>query len=482
MVFSSETFLFLFLPLFLSAYYLTPERLRSWTILIGSYIFYCWWRADFLLLFIAVTAWAYGCGLLIDRWEGQARAKTTLVVGVIGCLIVLGIFKYLNFFMDSFAALIGTTPEELGYHWQLILPIGVSFYVFHAIGYIVDVYRKDTPATRSFVDFAAFMALFPHMIAGPVLRFRDLTDQFVKREHSLPIFTSGLYIFTIGLAKKVLIADTVAPIADQAFSMANPTAVESWLGAIAYMLQLYFDFSGYSDMAIGLALMMGFRFKQNFNTPYLSLSITEFWQRWHISLSTWLRDYLYIPLGGNRKGSARTYVNLFLVMLLGGLWHGAAWTYVIWGAWHGGWLAIERYTGWAKKAPPRLISLPFTLLLVLIGWVMFRAASVEGAFTVYGGMLGLNGIAPGIEFLANVTRENILFLVLAILAVCGEPYFKKLTDAEISAEAHGFEVTGNGIAVARPSLAYPIAMSLLLVVTVARLSEQSVSPFLYFQF
>lgn len=482
MVFSSETFLFLFLPLFLVAYYLTPERLRSWTILIGSYIFYCWWRADYLLLFIAVTAWAYGCGLLIDRWEGQARAKTTLIVGVIGCLIVLGIFKYLNFFMDSFAALLGMTPDQLGYHWQLILPIGVSFYVFHAIGYIVDVYRKDTPATRSFVDFAAFMALFPHMIAGPVLRFRDLTDQFVSREHSLPIFTSGLYIFTIGLAKKVLIADTVAPIADQAFALTNPTMVESWLGAIAYMLQLYFDFSGYSDMAIGLALMMGFRFKANFNMPYLSKSITEFWQRWHISLSTWLRDYLYIPLGGNRKGPLRTYLNLFLVMLLGGLWHGANWTYVLWGAWHGAWLAVERYTGWAKASASSVVALPLTLILVLVGWVMFRAANIHEAFTMYGGMIGLNGVSPGIEFLANVTRENLVFMVVAIAAVFVEPFFKKFADAEMAPQAHGLEFNGSGTAVAKPSITLPLAMGLLLVITVARLSEQSVSPFLYFQF
>ncbi len=482
MVFSSETFIFLFLPLFLVAYYLTPVRMRSWTILIGSYVFYAWWRADFLLLFVAVTAWAYGCGLLISRWEDRTRSKTTMIVGILGCLIVLGIFKYLNFFVDSFAVMIGTTPDQLGFHWRMILPIGVSFYVFHAIGYIVDVYRKDTPATRNFIDFAAFMALFPHMIAGPVLRFRDLTDQFVSRVHSLPIFTSGMYIFTIGLAKKVLLADTVAPIADQAFSLANPTMVEAWLGAIAYMLQLYFDFSGYSDMAVGLALMMGFRFKPNFNTPYLSLSITEFWQRWHISLSTWLRDYLYIPLGGNRKGPVRVYINLFVVMLLGGLWHGANWTYVLWGAWHGAWLAFERYRGIGKRTQARAFALPVMLLLVLLGWVMFRAANVGEAVTVYGGMLGLNGVAPGIEFMANVTRENLVFMLVAIVAVFAEPYFKKLTDAEIAAESHNLSISADGAATVSPSLAYPIAMSLLLAVTIARLSEQSVSPFLYFQF
>jgi alginate O-acetyltransferase complex protein AlgI len=482
MVFSSETFLFLFLPAFLLAYYSTPDRFRSWTILVGSYMFYAWWRVDFLFLFIAVTAWAYGFGLVIARHEGTKKAKWTMVAGICGCLAALGIFKYLNFFIDSFAAVLGTDSAGLGVHWKLILPIGISFYVFHAISYIVDVYRKDIAATRSFVDFAAFMALFPHMIAGPVLRFRDLADQFVSREQNMPIFTSGLYIFTIGLAKKVLIADTVSPVADQAFSIANSTFVEAWLGAVAYMLQLYFDFSGYSDMAIGLALMMGFRFKPNFNTPYLSISITDFWQRWHMSLSTWLRDYLYIPLGGNRRGPVRTYVNLFLVMLLGGLWHGANWTFLLWGAWHGGWLAVERYLGWTNKNRSPAFAVPLTLLIVLAGWVMFRAANVGEALSIYAGMIGMNGFAPGIEFLANVTTENLTFMALAVLAVIVEPYFKKITDSEMAAEGVTYSVASDGSAVLAPSLVFPIAMCLLFILTVARLSEQSVSPFLYFQF
>jgi alginate O-acetyltransferase complex protein AlgI len=482
MVFSSETFLFLFLPVFLFFYYITPTQFRSWTILIGSYVFYAWWRVDFLALFFAVTAWAYGCGLVIARHEGTRLARRAMIIGICGCLTVLGIFKYLNFFIDSFAAMQGTDAANLGVHWKLILPIGVSFYVFHAIGYIVDVHRKDISATRNFVDFAAFMALFPHMIAGPVLRFRDLADQFVSRTHSLQIFSTGICIFTVGLAKKVLLADSIAPIADQTFGTLYPGLIESWLGAIAYMLQLYFDFSGYSDMAIGLALMMGFTFKPNFNTPYLSISVTDFWQRWHISLSTWLRDYLYIPLGGNRLGPVRTYVNLFLVMLLGGFWHGANWTFILWGAWHGGWLAVERYLGFANKVTTRRLAVPMTLLIVLIGWVMFRAANVSEALGVYAGMLGVNGLAPDIAFLANITSENLFFLVLAIGAVMAEPHVKKWTDADTAVVGSSISVSPNGTAVVTPSLVYPIAISILFILTVARLSEQAVSPFLYFQF
>ncbi|ODS55950.1 MAG: poly(beta-D-mannuronate) O-acetylase [Agrobacterium sp. SCN 61-19] len=482
MVFSSETFLFLFLPLFLAAYYLTPDRFKSWTILIGSYLFYCWWRPDFLLLFVGVTAWAYGCGLMIERWEGQAKAKIPLVLGVVGCLSVLGVFKYLNFFVDSFAALLGTTPDELGVHWRLILPIGISFYVFQAVGYVIDVYRKDTPATRNFVDFAAFIALFPQLIAGPILRFKDLADQFHSRSHSLALFSTGLGVFTIGLAKKVLLADSIAPVADAAFASGNVTFVEGWLGAAAYTLQLYFDFSGYSDMAIGLGLMMGFKFIRNFDTPYVSASITEFWQRWHISLSTWLRDYLYIPLGGNRLGPLRTYLNLFLVMLLGGLWHGAAWTFVLWGAWHGGWLAVERYTGYARAGLNKAFTVPATLLLVVIGWVMFRAASVGEAFSVYAGMLGLNGMAPSLEFLASVNQEHLVFIMIAVVAVVMEPRFKHLTDPDRVPLIGTPQVAADGTVIATSSIAYPLAMTALLAVTIARLAEQSASPFLYFQF
>lgn len=473
MVFSSETFLFLFLPLFLAVYYLTPIRFRSVTILIGSYLFYGWWRIDFLGLLFLTTLWTYIFGRRIGASKSQKAAKTNLVIGLSGCLGVLGVFKYLNFFIDSFAILWGTTPDELGVHWRLILPIGVSFYVFHAVSYLVDVYRKDAIATARFFDFAAFIALFPQLVAGPILRFKDLTGQFAYREHSLDLFIRGTTIFMVGLAKKVLLADTVAPLANLAFQTPDPSFALAWIGSVAYMIQLYFDFSGYSDMAIGLGLMIGFRFRPNFDMPYISRSITEFWRRWHISLSVWLRDYLYIPLGGNRHGAARTYVNLMLVMLLGGLWHGANWTFVLWGLWHGGWLALERATGRGKSTD--WLSLGTTLLLVLVGWVMFRAANVSEAMGVYRGMLGLHGFGTSPDIAMAMSTESLLFLIFGIAVTALEPLLNHVGSKRLQPGQSGRLTIVNALV---PS----ILITGLSAFVIMKLAEQSFSPFLYFQF
>lgn len=476
MVFSSEVFLFLFLPTFLLAYYATPIAARSLTILIASYIFYGWWRMDFLALLFATTVWVYVFAIAVERNLGRPAGKILLAVGIAGCLTVLGVFKYLNFFIDSFAALVGTDADGLGIHWRLILPIGISFYVFQSISYLVDVYRRETPATRNFIDLAAYKALFPQLIAGPILRFKDLADQFKHRDHTIQKFSDGTALFVIGLAKKVLIADPIAPIADSIFSSGHPTLIEAWLGAIAYTMQLYFDFSGYSDMAIGLGLMIGFRFAPNFDMPYLSRSITEFWRRWHISLSNWLRDYLYIPLGGSRLGPLRTYLNLILVMLLGGLWHGANWTFVLWGGWHGGWLALERATGWNKIATSKWKALPLTLLIVLLGWVLFRAESVGVALDLYAGMLGLNGFWARPELLLDITHEGLLTLAIGCAVVASEPYLQTF-------DRTGVAVPGtDGTATLRQSITVPLMLTLLATVTILKLAEANHSPFLYFQF
>jgi len=477
MVFSSEIFLFMYLPCFLIAYYLTPSKFRSLTILIGSYLFYAWWRVDFLGLLFATTVWVYAFAILIEKNLGKPLAKTLMIVGITGCLTVLGIFKYLNFFVDSIASVFGTTPAEMGFHWRLILPIGISFYIFQSVSYLIDVYRRDTPATRSFVDLAAFKALFPQLVAGPILRFRDLADQFKYREHSLQKFADGAALFTIGLAKKVLIADSIAPVANAVFADPSPTLIEAWTGSVAYMLQLYFDFSGYSNMACGLGLMIGFHFVKNFDMPYTSRSITEFWRRWHISLSTWLRDYLYFSLGGSRLGPIRTYINLFLVMLLGGLWHGANWTFVVWGAWHGGLLAAERATGWDKVAPRHWISLPLTLLLVLIGWVVFRAENLSVAANVYTGMLGFNGmeLTPALEL--AFSREALLMLSVAILVAAFEPWLQSAFQPE-----ENVVIRPDGTMAVQTSVALPLTILLLGVVTVMKLADSAYSPFLYFQF
>jgi alginate O-acetyltransferase complex protein AlgI len=477
MVFSSEVFLFLFLPVFLIVYYLTPMRWRSPVILVASYIFYGWWRVDFVALLFGITLWSYGFGLLVGRNLGTVRAKQFLTIGIVGNLIVLCIFKYLNFFIDSFAALLGTDPAGLGIHWQILLPIGVSFFVFHSISYLVDVYRRDVPPTTRFFDFAAFIALFPHLVAGPILRFKELAHQFEHRTHSAQQFSDGLARFTVGLAKKVILADAVAPIADLAFATDNPSMGLAWLGAVAYMLQLYFDFSGYSDMAVGLAKMIGFRFPENFDTPYLSRSITDFWRRWHISLSIWLRDYLYIPLGGNRLGEGRTYVNLMTVMVLGGLWHGANWTFLAWGAWHGAWLALERFTGTSRGGGAG--ALVRTLLVVLVGWVAFRAHSMTEAFDVYGGMIGLNGFAIPLDIAVQITQESLILFALAIAVVALEPRMNAWAK-----RGYFPEVTpdGNGTLTVTTSVLPALGLATIAVLSLMKLAENSFSPFLYFQF
>lgn len=478
MVFSSNVFLFLFLPVFLGLYYLSGQRYRNLLLLVASYIFYAWWRVDFLALFAGVTLWNYWIGLRVGACGVRTKpAQRWLLLGVGVDLAILGYFKYANFGVESLNAIITSFGMQPFILTHVLLPIGISFYIFESISYIIDVYRGDTPATRNLIDFAAFVAIFPHLIAGPVLRFKDLVDQFNNRTHTLDKFSEGCTRFMQGFIKKVFIADTLAVVADHCFALQHPTTGDAWLGALAYTAQLYFDFSGYSDMAIGLGLMMGFRFMENFKQPYISQSITEFWRRWHISLSTWLRDYLYFSLGGSRLGPIRTYINLFLVMLLGGLWHGANWTFVIWGAWHGGLLAVERATGWDKKAPHYWVSLPLTLLLVLIGWVVFRAENLSVAANVYSGMLGLNGLELTPALALAFSREAMLMLSVAIIVSAFEPWLQSAFQPD-----ENVVIRSDGTMVVQTSVALPLTILLLGVVTVMKLADSAYSPFLYFQF
>jgi alginate O-acetyltransferase complex protein AlgI len=460
MVFSSPLFLFAFLPLFLACYYLVPATWRSATILAFSYLFYGWWRPEFLAVLIGVSCATYGIALFIEK-AVQLRAKQAwLAAGICGNLAALGYFKYANFGVESFNAALaafGIAPLSMAH---VILPIGVSFYIFHAISYLIDIFRGEAAPARNLIDFSAFIALFPHLVAGPVLRYHLLAEQFKARLHSADRFASGSLVFMIGFCKKVLIADSVAPLADAAFSSSAPGLADAWLGAAAYTVQLFFDFSGYSDMAIGLALMIGFVFPANFNDPYLSRSITEFWKRWHMSLSNWLREYLYVSLGGNRSGTARTYINLFLTMLLGGLWHGAAWTFVLWGAWHGGLLVAERLYGrHVNMSLPAPVAVAKTLLLVMIGWVLFRASDFSNAMHMLGGMAGLGGLSvdPAVR-LAAMPSRLVMLGVGAVLAMT-LPHWRRV------------------------SRAWTWALILpLFLLALATLFAQSHTPFLYFQF
>lgn len=465
MIFSSNVFLFLFLPSFLLAYYLTPERHRSWPILLGSYCFYAWWRLDFLALFVGVTLFNFLIGKKIHRAIAQRDiAKRWLLLGLLGNLSTLAYFKYANFGAATVNAVLlelGTDPWLVTH---VILPIGISFYIFQAISYLVDVYRGDTPPTRSLIQFAAFIALFPQLIAGPVLRYKDVADQFEKREHSLNKFASGCDRFMIGFIKKVVIADTIAPLVDTGFALSNPSMADAWLAALAYTAQLYFDFSGYADMAIGLGLMLGFRFVENFNQPYISQSITEFWRRWHISLSNWLRDYLYVPLGGNRNGVIKTYRNLMLTMILGGLWHGANWTFLVWGTYHGLILAIERLRG--VEVNTKSFSFArwlFTLLLVTLGWIVFRADNLASAMELYSGLVDFTSTGLSSAMQAKAGNFEIAMLIAAwiVIVIRGLKDRLKFPVLTLSAKS---------------------ALVPVFVLAVFKLSAQSHSPFLYFQF
>ena len=458
MVFSTPIFVFGFLPCFLAAYYALPKAFRNWLILLASTLFYTWWRADALIVLYAIAGGSYLAGYVATQTR-SSKVKTWAVrLGVSFNLAILGWFKYTTFLLGNLNTALGGDALVVP---EIILPIVLSFLAFQSISYVIDVARGDAPAAKKLSDFLAFSSLFPQLIAGPVLRYKDLAHQFEHRMHSLSLFSRGLRRFLQGLAMKLLVADSVAPLADRMFALSDPTMTEAWLGAAAYSIQLLFDFAGYSAMAIGLGLMIGFHFPENFNAPYVSRSITEFWRRWHISLSSWLRDYLYVPLGGNRRGKLKTYRNLLLTMVLGGIWHGANWTFVIWGMWHGGLMAVERALGAKHRETvwPKAIAWPLTMVSVLLGWVVFRAETLADAGAMYAGMVGLHGVAMRPELITLTTVTELFFLAL-----------------------------GTAISIAprlpRPSLSLSPALqsALLSILCFVALQARTNSPFLYFQF
>ncbi|HYI08382.1 MAG TPA: MBOAT family protein [Thermoanaerobaculia bacterium] len=474
MVFSSQIFLFLFLPLFLALYYLVPDRFRSALILTFSIVFYGWWQPEFLALLFGCLVVSYTAAWGVIRASTEKWRFRSMAIGVTLDLAALAWFKYANFGVESFHAAMQTFGIEPSPWTDIILPIGLSFYIFQAISYIVDVYRGDAEPTKNFIDFAAFIAMFPQLVAGPVLRYQDVADQFRFRTHSLEKFSAGSVRFMVGFTKKVLIADSVAPLVTAAFSTSSPNFGDAWLGLLAYTIQIYFDFSGYSDMAIGLGMMIGFVFPENFNDPYISRSITEFWRRWHISLSTWLREYLYIPLGGNRKGLRRTYVNLLITMVLGGLWHGANWTFIAWGAWHGGLLAYEKWRlqkrgGVAPAA--RWWSMPRTMFFVMIGWMIFRAPDLATASRMYKALFGLSGFGFSGELAWQITPDRLTMVVAGLVLVYTAPAWRRILSEQV------LPTTIHRIAVYWTVLLPPVFFWAL-----ATLNAQSFSPFLYYQF
>jgi alginate O-acetyltransferase complex protein AlgI len=437
-VFSSHLFFYYFLPAALVVYYLLLAAGRGrarWPPHLGltvlSYLFYGWANPAFMGLMVLSTVVDYLCGLWIsggrevplDRAAPRSRGQRAAVaVSVVTNLALLGFFKYFNFAVESYNGLLAAVGlADLGLETALrvTLPLGISFYTFQSMSYTIDVYRGHAAALRSFIDFACYVSLFPQLVAGPIIRFSEVADQLRRRTHTLEKLARGAAFFCLGMSKKVLLADPCGRVADTAFDAASVAPLDAWYGVLAYAFQIYFDFSAYSDMAIGLGLALGFVFPKNFDSPYKADSITDFWRRWHVSLSTWLRDYLYIPLGGNRLGPMRTYVNLGVVMVLGGLWHGASWNFVLWGALHGGWLALERVLG---KRPvytglPRPLRVAVTFLVVLVGWVFFRAPDLGAAGRYLGAMAGLGDPGPAAALLGGVLYRPHDLLVVAVAAV-----------------------------------------------------------------
>lgn len=463
MVFSSALFLVLFLPVFLLVYYITPQRGKNLVALVGSVAFYAWGAPVFALLLLASGALDYWVSA---RLTNNTRTKSWLIFGVTYNLFTLLVFKYFNFFMDNAATMAAVLGFAFPAYMKIALPIGISFFTFQKISYLVDVYRGDTNRARTLPEYWLFVFLFPQLIAGPIIRYKDLALQITDR-FSAANWTnrlSGMYRFILGLAKKILIADALAPFAEQALETPELSAPTAWLTLLAYAMQIYFDFSAYSDMAIGLGKMMDFEFPENFNWPYISKGFQEFWRRWHITLSTWMRDYLYVPLGGSHGAASRTVFNLWVVFLLSGFWHGASWNFVIWGAWHGLFISLDRFTGLFRKTPS-LVSVPLTFLLATLGWVWFQAEDL-GEAVQYMGSLFTGSHAQAIWPGARQTTVLVIALVFAFIP----PSLQTRLTASVQSNNSATDILKSALAV------------LLLFLCLGQLAVSEGQPFIYFRF
>ena len=486
MVFTTHFFLFYFLPAFLVCYYTMPYRWRTGLIGVASMLFYAWANPWWALVMMFSTTVDYICGRVLAVQanlslapDGDYQAipkdmprtagmKLTMWVSVISNLLFLAYFKYIGFVTENLQALASKfgMGEDAVPVLQVILPIGISFYTFQSMSYCIDVYRGDARPMRRVMNFFAFETLYPQLVAGPIVRYLDISEQLNHRTHTFEKFSRGVAFFAMGMAKKILIANPMGHIADQAFAAGNLAWYDAWYGVVAYAFQIYFDFSGYSDMAVGLALMIGFAFIQNFNQPYRADSITDFWRRWHISLSTFLRDYLYIPLGGNRRGHWRTYVNLLTVMVIGGLWHGASWNFVIWGTIHGVMLAAERMQGKDSvyRSLPRAVRVGITFGIVCLAWVFFRAETLPQAMTYLNSLFGLASLTPGSHVAAAAMYTPyhvVMFLIAVFITWKGVEAWKFTENLSLQRVA--------------------VIMSLLFV-SVLFMWGQTENPFLYFRF
>ena len=461
MVFSSLPFLFFYLPVAVAVYLLSPLKLRNLCLLVVSLFFYGWGEPVYISIMVLSIAVDYTHGLLVERWrDNDRRARMAVASSVLCNLAILVFFKYWDFIAVNVNALTGFSVPVLG----LPLPIGISFYTFQTMSYTIDVYRRDAPVQRSVTAFGAYVTLFPQLIAGPIVRYRTVADQLVSREENLEKFTSGIRRFTVGMAKKVLLANAIGQLWDVSLASRELTMAGAWLGLLAYAFQIYFDFSGYSDMAIGLGRMFGFEFLENFNYPYISRSVVEFWRRWHISLTTWFREYVYFPLGGNRVSRGKWVRNILIVWLLTGIWHGAGWNFLLWGLYYAVWMLAERlFLGKRLEKLPAVLRHVYAMAVVLVGWALFAVEDPGRLGGYFRALFGGSGLLSAVDGY----RLRSYLPMLVILALGATPLAQTLWDR-----------LGDRT---RSRLA-PVLVLAALVLCTASLVDASYNPFLYFRF
>lgn len=470
MVFSSINFLFIFFPLVLLVYFISPRKIRNLILFIFSLVFYAWGEPVYVTLMLFSTVVDYVHGYWVDKYRGTGKAKAALLSSVIINLTLLFVFKYSDFIVSNINAIFGTAILQP----NLPLPIGISFYTFQTMSYTIDVYRGDAKMQKNIISFGAYVALFPQLIAGPIVRFSTVAEQLDERRETPDLFAEGIRRFITGLGKKVLLANNIGMVWTQisALDLGQMSVLGAWLGIVAFAFQIYFDFSGYSDMAIGLGKMFGFTFLENFEYPYISKSITEFWRRWHISLGTWFREYVYIPLGGNRKGLGRQLVNIAIVWLLTGIWHGASWNFLAWGAYYCVFLILEKVflLKYLDKAPS-FISHLYTLLVVLFGWVIFAFDDFSMGLRYLGWMFG----GEGVPFLNNQSTFTLLanLIMLMILVLGATPLPGKLA-RWVMGKLENRQ--------AASAVVETVAMLAMFLICVAYLVDSTYNPFLYFRF
>lgn len=477
MLFSSVTFIFYFLPAFLVLYYLTG--IKNSVLLTGSAFFYVWGEGEYIFLLLGLLVANQAAGLMIEKSVGHHRIVVFSTFVVLN-FVILGIFKYSQFVLDVYASATGAVVPKLHMH----LPLGISFFIFQLVSYLVEVYRKSVPAERNFIRLSTYVMMFPHLVAGPIVRYTDIMHELRNRTVNLEMSGLGVQYFIVGLSQKVLIANTLAPVADHVFGLpiASLSALNSWIGTLAYTFQIFFDFCGYSNMAIGLALLLGFRFPRNFDYPYSSKSITEFWRRWHMSLSFWFRDYLYIPLGGSRGSALKNIRNLAIVFFVTGLWHGAAWTFIFWGMFHGFFVIIERlFLRSALEQLPSIFARVYTLLVVMVGWVFFRADDFKHGTKIVAAMFGFGSGTSWDPLPAWIGPEALIaFVAGAILSFPIVPFILERVKA---VRIPGPGVPGRTHLELYEVSAIPIPLLLCgLLMSICLLASSSLNPFLYFRF